>query len=216
MGEVHVTPTTKIMPVTRRPRWSVHINRVHMLLSCEQALMQYKQTITNGRDWASHLRQLVAASYMHTNLDNTSNDCDLENEIGDARVTSMHERAMWVSHLLKIVNIRQIERQLVNVRQLVDASRAYMQSYKAPTMMPGRQIQKHWNRTCWWELSSESKDRMDMMCRGGHVRSHKQWMGGFTWSWIVITRRIIWQIVNVRQLASHAHVQPGKVHNDGD
>ena len=53
-------------PAARRPRWSVHINRVNMLLSCEHALMQYKQTITNGRGWASHLRQLVAASYMHT------------------------------------------------------------------------------------------------------------------------------------------------------
>ena len=69
------------------------------------------------------------------NLDNTSNDCDLENEIGDATVTSMHERVMWVSHLLKIVNIRQIDRQFVNVLQLVDASRVYMQSYKAPNMM---------------------------------------------------------------------------------
>ena len=94
----------------------------------------------------------------------------------------MHERVMWVSHLLKIVNIRQIERQLVNVRQLVDASRVYMQSYKAPNMMLEGQIQKPWNRKCWRELSSESKDRMDMMCRRSHAQSLKQWMGGFTWS----------------------------------
>ena len=102
----------------------------------------------------------------------------MENEIGNATVTSMHERAMWVSHLLKIVNIRQVERQLVNVLQLVDASRAYMQSYKAPNMMLGRQIQKHWNSTCWWELSSEPKDRMDMMCRGVmYSHTSNGWVG---------------------------------------
>ena len=54
----------------------VHINRVNMLLSCKYALMQYTQTITNGRGWASHLRQLVTTSCMHRNLDNTSNDGD--------------------------------------------------------------------------------------------------------------------------------------------
>ena len=99
-----------------------------------------------GHHTSAHIRQLVAASYMHTNLDNISTDCDLKNEIGNAAVTSMHERAMWVSHLLKVVNILQIERHLVDVRQLIDASRVCMQSYKALNMMIERQLQKHWNR----------------------------------------------------------------------
>ena len=105
----------------------------------------------------------------------------MEIEIGNATVTSIHERAMWVSHLLAIVDIRQIERHLVNVRQL-DASRGYMHAYKAFNMLLERHVQKPWNRRCWWDLSSESKDRMDMMCRRSHAQSLKQWMGGFTWS----------------------------------
>ena len=49
----------KIRPATQRPRWIVHSNGVHMLLVCDHALVQGKQTITHVQIWAVHTDTVI-------------------------------------------------------------------------------------------------------------------------------------------------------------
>jgi len=49
----------KIRPATQLPRWIVHSNGVHMLLVCDHALVQGKQTITRVQIWAVHTDTVI-------------------------------------------------------------------------------------------------------------------------------------------------------------
>ena len=85
---------------------------------------------------------------------------------------------------------------------------------KHPMMVLERRSQKPWGGKAWRKPSSESKDRMAGTDKRSHVQPLMQWMGGFTWMWIVSIRRVIRQIVNVRQLASRVRMHSDKAHND--